>query len=117
MKPVIVHEDAIARPNGTFLGIRVVDNVWRLTFYDKKRKPMAPDVNRAALRWPGDASSVAEARPEDAATLGRMLAASGKIASLVGVAESGYRLVINNGPDAGESVPHLHIHWVHRSAP
>lgn len=55
-------------------------------------------------------SRIAEATAENAPVLGRMLAASGKIASLVGVAESGYRLVINNGPDAGESVPHLHIH-------
>ena len=42
--------------------------------------------------------------------LGRMLLASCEIAAKLGVAESGYRVVINNGPDAGESVPHLHIH-------
>ena len=42
--------------------------------------------------------------------LGRMLLASWEIAAKLGVAESGYRVVINNGPDAGESVPHLHIH-------
>jgi histidine triad (HIT) family protein len=39
-----------------------------------------------------------------------MLLSSKKIAQQLGVLESGYRLVINNGPDAGESVPHLHIH-------
>ena len=32
------------------------------------------------------------------------------IVEQLGVDESGYRLVINNGPDAGESVPHLHCH-------
>ncbi len=53
---------------------------------------------------------VAAATNGDAELLGRMLAASGEIARKVGVAESGYRLVINNGPDAGESVPHLHMH-------
>ena len=53
---------------------------------------------------------VAEAAAGDAELLGRMIAASGEIARKVGVAESGYRLVINNGRDAGESVPHLHIH-------
>lgn len=42
--------------------------------------------------------------------LGRMLLAAREIAQTTGVAESGYRIVINNGPDAGESVPHLHIH-------
>ncbi|MEO6741452.1 MAG: histidine triad nucleotide-binding protein [Chthoniobacteraceae bacterium] len=42
--------------------------------------------------------------------LGRMLLATREIAAKLGVLESGYRVVINNGPDAGESVPHLHIH-------
>ncbi|HET6406560.1 MAG TPA: histidine triad nucleotide-binding protein [Chthoniobacteraceae bacterium] len=54
---------------------------------------------------------IAEADAEgDAALLGRMLCASREIAEKCGVAESGYRLVLNNGRDAGESVPHLHIH-------
>jgi len=53
---------------------------------------------------------VGEAKPEDAAVLGRMLAATGEIARKLGVAESGFRLVINHGRDAGEAVPHLHIH-------
>jgi histidine triad (HIT) family protein len=53
---------------------------------------------------------VAEADGGDAELLGRMIVASSEIAQQLGVAESGYRLVINNGHDAGESVPHLHIH-------
>ena len=53
---------------------------------------------------------LAAATGEDAALLGRMLVATGEVAQKLGVAESGYRLVINNGPDAGESVPHLHMH-------
>ena len=53
---------------------------------------------------------IAEAKSDDAALLGRMLASAGEIARKAGVAESGFRLVINNGVDAGESVPHLHIH-------
>ncbi|MEI6349476.1 MAG: histidine triad nucleotide-binding protein [Verrucomicrobiota bacterium] len=53
---------------------------------------------------------IGDAEPEDAALLGRMLVASKEIARKLGVGESGYRLVINHGPDAGESVPHLHIH-------
>ena len=53
---------------------------------------------------------LAEAQPGDADLLGRMLLAARSIAADLGVAESGYRLVINNGRDAGESVPHLHIH-------
>ena len=46
----------------------------------------------------------------DAELLGKLLVASSKIATQLGVFESGYRLVINHGPDAGESVPHLHVH-------
>jgi histidine triad (HIT) family protein len=46
----------------------------------------------------------------DAELLGKMLAAVPEIARKLGVAESGFRVVINNGPDAGETVPHLHIH-------
>ena len=53
---------------------------------------------------------VGEAEPGDAAVLGKMLAASGEIARRAGVYDTGYRLVINHGPDAGETVPHLHIH-------
>ncbi len=53
---------------------------------------------------------IADAGDADAGLLGRLLLASRKVAELTGVLHSGYRLVINNGPDAGESVPHLHIH-------
>ena len=53
---------------------------------------------------------IAQAQDEDAELLGKMLMASREIAAKLGVLETGYRLVINNGPDAGETVPHLHIH-------
>jgi len=53
---------------------------------------------------------IGEARESDGLLLGRLLLAAPKIAKLLGVDESGYRLVINHGPDAGESVPHLHVH-------
>ena len=53
---------------------------------------------------------VALAEAAHADLLGRMLLTSREIAEKLGVLESGYRLVINNGRDAGESVPHLHIH-------
>lgn len=53
---------------------------------------------------------IALAAKEQADLLGRMLLATREIAEKLGVLESGYRLVINNGGDAGETVPHLHIH-------
>ena len=55
---------------------------------------------------------IAEASAGDAELLGKMLIASREIAQQLGVAETGYRLVINNGRDAGESVPHLHMHLI-----
>jgi histidine triad (HIT) family protein len=55
---------------------------------------------------------VAMAENPDQAVLGRMLLAAGEIARSEGIAETGFRLVINNGPDGGEAVPHLHIHLI-----
>lgn len=51
-----------------------------------------------------------EAAAADAPLLGSLLSAAPEIARKLGVFESGFRLVVNHGPDAGESVPHLHIH-------
>lgn len=53
---------------------------------------------------------VAEATAEDQAVLGHLLLTAGKIAREQGFAEDGFRLVINNGPHGGETVPHLHVH-------
>lgn len=53
---------------------------------------------------------VGEATAADQAALGHLLLTAAAIAKKLGVAESGYRLVINNGRDGGESVPHLHVH-------
>jgi len=53
---------------------------------------------------------LAEAEQSDGALLGKLILTAAKVARELGVNESGYRLVINSGPDAGESVPHLHVH-------
>ena len=55
---------------------------------------------------------VGEAQAEDQATLGALLLAAQKVADKLGVNERtrGFRLIINNGADAGEAVPHLHVH-------
>lgn len=50
----------------------------------------------------------------DGALLGNLLLASAKVARALGFEESGYRVVINNGPDAGEEIPHLHLHLLAR---
>jgi histidine triad (HIT) family protein len=55
---------------------------------------------------------VGEAEEEDRDLLGALLLAAGKVAEKLGVrsTDKGFRLVINHGRDAGESVPHLHVH-------
>ncbi len=46
----------------------------------------------------------------DAQTLAKLADAAKKVAQALGVAESGFRLVVNTGSDGGQSVPHLHMH-------
>jgi histidine triad (HIT) family protein len=53
---------------------------------------------------------IAEADATDQAVLGHLLLTASKVAKDQGFAENGFRLVINNGPDGGEAVPHLHVH-------
>ena len=47
----------------------------------------------------------------DQPALGHLLIVAGQLAKKLNLAE-GFRLVINNGPQACESVPHLHIHML-----
>ena len=46
----------------------------------------------------------------DAALLGELLALARDVARQEGIAESGYRVVINTRDDGGQTVPHLHLH-------
>jgi histidine triad (HIT) family protein len=52
---------------------------------------------------------LAKATVAEQALLGHLLLKTAQIAEELGL-DHGYRLVINNGPDGGESVPHLHCH-------
>lgn len=53
---------------------------------------------------------IAESDAEDGETLARIFIAANAVARDLGVAESGYRLVFNQGADAGQAVAHLHLH-------
>ncbi|MES2307814.1 MAG: histidine triad nucleotide-binding protein [Verrucomicrobiota bacterium] len=55
-------------------------------------------------------SRIALSTKEDKAILGHLIFTAGELAKKLGVDQSGFRVVINNGPDAGETVPHLHVH-------
>ncbi len=46
----------------------------------------------------------------DAELLGKALIVAHKVAHQVGIAEQGYRLILNEGEYGGKLVPHLHIH-------
>jgi histidine triad (HIT) family protein len=54
--------------------------------------------------------SVSSLVAEDSPIIGAIFSAAAKLARDFGIAESGYRVVVNNGPDAGQSVFHLHYH-------
>ena len=52
---------------------------------------------------------IAEARTDDQQLLGYLLLQAAEVARRLDL-KNGYRLVINNGADGGETVPHLHVH-------
>lgn len=52
---------------------------------------------------------LADATQQDSQILGELLLTAGALAKKLQL-KTGFRVVINSGPDAGESVPHLHVH-------
>lgn len=54
--------------------------------------------------------SLDEASRKDEPLLGHLLRVAAQVANRAGLAEDGYRTVINNGAGAGQSVLHLHVH-------
>src|SRR5882757_4501295 len=55
-------------------------------------------------------ASLSTAVPEDAALLGRLMLAGAKLARDAGHGDSGFRVVMNAGRDAGQTVFHIHLH-------
>ncbi|MGE5192145.1 MAG: histidine triad nucleotide-binding protein [Deltaproteobacteria bacterium] len=53
--------------------------------------------------------SLAAADDDDAAILGNLLTVARRLATQLGLT-NGYRVVINSGPDGGQTVDHLHLH-------
>ena len=54
--------------------------------------------------------SLAHMADADTPLVGKMVKAANKLAREQGLSEKGYRLTINSGGDAGQLVPHLHLH-------
>ena len=76
----------------------------------KDIKPQAPTHVLIVPKKP--IVRIAEAKPEDHAILGHLMLKAGEVARQLGLEKNGFRLVFNNGPDAGEAVPHLHCHII-----
>ena len=55
-------------------------------------------------------ATVNDLTPEDAVLVGKLYLAAQQIAADEGVAEPGYRMVMNCNPEAGQSVYHIHLH-------
>jgi histidine triad (HIT) family protein len=53
---------------------------------------------------------LADAVPEDAALYGRLMVTAARIARDAGYADGGFRVVMNSGPEAGQTVFHVHLH-------
>jgi histidine triad (HIT) family protein len=53
---------------------------------------------------------IAEAQADDQIVLGHLLLKAAEVAKKLNLDQGGFRLVINNGKDGGETVPHLHCH-------
>jgi len=53
---------------------------------------------------------IGAAQADDQSLLGHLLLTAADIARRENIPPTGYRLVINNGPNGGETVPHLHLH-------
>jgi histidine triad (HIT) family protein len=54
--------------------------------------------------------SMNESQPEHEQLIGHMTWVASQLAKQIAIDQSGYRLVINTGPDAGQSVFHIHLH-------
>ncbi|MDP2875933.1 MAG: histidine triad nucleotide-binding protein [Holophaga sp.] len=74
-------------------------------------KDIAPQVPVHVLIVPkAHVSGLDGLREEHKALIGQITLVGQKLARDLGVAESGYRMVVNSGPDAGQTVFHLHFH-------
>lgn len=57
-------------------------------------------------------TSLAELTEQQQGFIGRLIILAQKLAEKEGIAERGYRLAINCGPEGGQVVPHLHFHLI-----
>jgi histidine triad (HIT) family protein len=83
----------------------VYEDEWCLAFRDIN--PQAP--THVLLVPKKEIETLSSARPEDQSLLGHLMLAAGKVARELGVGDA-FRIVVNNGAGAGQTVFHLHLH-------
>lgn len=93
---------------GTLPSRKVFENERIIAFYDIQ--PAAP--THVLIVPKKHIPTVNDVTAEDMALIGEMHAAAQQIARDLGIAETGYRLVINCGKDSGQIVYHIHYHLV-----
>lgn len=103
-----------AKPDCVFCKI-VANELPSTRVYQDEHVTAFRDLNPQApvhvLLIPNDHVDNTEAlEPEHDPVTGQLVRAAREVARLTGVAESGYRLVVNTGRDALNTVPHLHFH-------
>ena len=84
--------------------------------YEDEHCVVIPDINPVApvhvLVIPKKPiEKLSDANPEDQALLGHLMLTVGKVAEQLGLS-NGYRVVINNGEEGGQTVFHLHVHII-----
>jgi histidine triad (HIT) family protein len=57
-------------------------------------------------------ASINQLTPQDERLVGQLFTTAKVLADQEGIAQSGYRLIINTGPDGGQEVYHLHLHLI-----
>jgi histidine triad (HIT) family protein len=91
---------------GSIPSKKVFENERILAFYDIE--PAAPvHVLIIPKKF---IASMNDVTPEDLPLIGEIHAVAQQIAGELGIADTGYRLINNCGPDSGQAVPHLHYH-------
>ena len=91
---------------GTIPAKLVYEDEHAVAFHDIN--PQAP--THALVIPRAHIASLAEAVEEHESLLGHLLLVAARVAREVGVAETGFRTVINSGEDAGQEVFHIHVH-------
>ena len=57
-------------------------------------------------------ATVSTLESADEQLMGHLFGVAGQLAKSEGIAEGGYRLIVNTGPDAGQTVFHIHVHLI-----